>query len=253
MKCSALILAGGSGRRMGNKIPKQYMDLNGKPVLYYSIKTFSDAEFIDEIVLVTSGDQIDKAENEIVDLYGFHKISSVVAGGRERYNSVANGLEALAPDTDYVFIHDGARPFITSYTIERCLHYAEKYRAAVAAVKTKDTVKISDDDSRVQSTPDRGHVWMVQTPQTFEYLLIRDAYRRLLDDEERLNAAGISVTDDTMVAKMYADVDARLVESTYENIKITTPEDMEFARLLCEKYDRYQSGADRKRAFDRSV
>ena len=253
MKCSALILAGGSGRRMGNKTPKQYMDLNGKPVLYYSLKTFSDIEFIDEIVLVTSADQIERVQNEIVDLYGFHKISSVVAGGRERYNSVANGLEALAADTDYVFIHDGARPFVTSYTIERCLHYVKKYRAAVAAVKTKDTVKISDDDSRVQSTPDRGRVWMVQTPQTFEYLLIRNAYRKLLDDEERLKAAGVSVTDDTMVAKMYADADARLVESTYENIKITTPDDMEFARLICEKFDGYQSGTARGEITDQTV
>ncbi len=233
MKCAAVILAGGTGRRMGNKIPKQYIDLNGKPVLYYSLKTFSDAEFIDEIVVVADAEHTDRVQNDIVDLYGFHKISAVVAGGRERYHSVAKGLETLSLDTDYVFIHDGARPFATAYTLERCLHYAKKYRAAVAGVKAKDTIKISDDDSMVQSTPDRGHVWMVQTPQTFEFMLIRDAYRRLLDDEDRLKTAGISVTDDTMVAKMYADVDARLVESTYDNIKITTPEDMELAKIIC--------------------
>ena len=99
-------------------------------------------------------------------------------------------------------------------------------------MKAKDTIKIADDDSVVRSTPDRGHVWMVQTPQTFEYRLIRDAYRRLLDDEERLRAAGVNVTDDTMVAKIYADVDARLVESTYDNIKITTPEDMKLAKMI---------------------
>ena len=233
MRCAAIILAGGSGRRMGNNIPKQYMELNGKPVLYYSLKTFSDADYIDEIIIVAAEDHIERVQNEIVDLYGLHKISNVIRGGRERYHSVANGLEALPSDTDYVFIHDGARPFVTSYTIERCLHYAEKYRAAVAAVKAKDTIKISDDDSMIKSTPDRGHVWMVQTPQTFEYTLIRDAYRRLLDDEDRLRTAGINVTDDTMVAKMYADVDARLVESTYENIKLTTPEDMKLAGMIC--------------------
>ena len=231
MKCAAVILAGGSGRRMGNAIPKQYIDLHGRPVLFYSLKTFSDAEFINEIVIVAAEDYLDRVQSEIVDLYGLHKISAVIRGGRERYHSVANGLEALPADTDYVFIHDGARPFVTGYTVERCLHYAQKYRAAVAAVKAKDTIKIADDDSMVQSTPDRGHVWMVQTPQTFEYMLIRDAYRRLLDDEDRLKTAGISVTDDAMVAKMYADVDARLVESTYGNIKITTPEDMEMARM----------------------
>lgn len=233
MKCAAIILAGGSGRRMGNNIPKQYLDINGKPVLYYSMKTFSDAEFINEIIIVAAEDHIDRVQSEIVDLYGLHKISNVIKGGRERYHSVANGLEALPADTDYVFIHDGARPFVTPYTIERCLHYAQKYRGAVAAVKSKDTVKIADDDSMILSTPDRGHVWMVQTPQTFEYLLIRDAYRRLLDDEDRLKTAGINITDDTMVAKMYADVDARLVESTYENIKLTTPEDMQLARMIC--------------------
>ncbi len=233
MKCAAIVLAGGTGRRMGNTIPKQFMDLNGKPVLYYSLKTFSEAEFIDEIIAVAAEDHIDKVGKDIVDLYGFHKISSVVKGGRERYHSVANGLEALPRDTDYVFIHDGARPFVTAYTIERCLHYAKKYRASVAAVRSKDTIKIADDDSMIRNTPDRGHVWMVQTPQTFEYMLIRDAYRRLLDDEDRLKTAGINVTDDTMVAKMYADVDARLVESTYENIKITTPEDMELAKMIC--------------------
>lgn len=232
MKCAAIILAGGTGRRMGNNVPKQYMELQGKPVLYYSLKTFSGAEFINEVVIVAAGDYLDKVQADIVDLYGFHKTSAVVEGGRERYHSVANGLEALPEDTEYVFIHDGARPFVTSYTIERCLHYAKKYRASAAAVKAKDTIKIADDDSVIRSTPDRGHVWMVQTPQTFEYRLIRDAYRRLLDDEERLRAAGVNVTDDTMVAKMYADVDARLVESTYDNIKITTPEDMKLAKMI---------------------
>ena len=108
----------------------------------------------------------------------------------------------------------------------------KKYRAAVAAVKSKDTIKLADDDNMVKTTPDRAHVWQVQTPQSFEYLLIRNAYRRLLDDEERLISAGISVTDDTMVAKLYADVDARLVESTYENIKLTTPGDMEYANKM---------------------
>ncbi len=233
MKCAAIILAGGTGKRMGAKVPKQYMELCGKPVLYYSLKTFSDTDFIGEIVIVAGAEYADKVQSEIVDLYGLHKVSSVVTGGRERYHSVHKGLEALPRETDYVFIHDGARPFISSYTIERCLHYAEKYKAAVAAVKSKDTVKIADDDSMVQSTPDRSHVWQVQTPQTFAYTLIRDAYRKLIDDEERLMAAGIAVTDDTMVAKMYADTDARLVESTYENIKLTTPDDMELAEMIC--------------------
>ena len=235
MKCAAVILAGGSGKRMGLKIPKQYMELGGKPVLFYSLNAFSEAEFIDEIVIVADEEHMEDVQSGIVDLYGFHKVSTVVKGGKERYHSVARGLEALSRDTDYVFIHDGARPFVSSYTIERCLHYVKKHRAAVAAVKSKDTVKIADDDSMIVSTPDRSRVWQVQTPQTFEYLLIRDAYRKLIDDEDRLKAAGISVTDDTMVAKMYADIDARLVESSYNNIKLTTPEDMESAEGILER------------------
>lgn len=232
IKCAVIILAGGSGRRMGGSVPKQFMELGGKPVLWYSLKTFSEADFIDEIIIVAAEDHIQKVQDEIVDLYGFHKVSVVTPGGRERYHSVSNGLRALPGYTDYVFIHDGARPFVTPYTLERCLHYVEKHRAAVAAVKSKDTIKISDDDSMAVSTPDRAHVWQVQTPQVFEYPLIRDAYEKLIDDEERLKAAGIAVTDDTMVVKMYADVDARLVESTYENIKLTTPDDMEYANFL---------------------
>ena len=99
-----MILAGGSGKRMGTRIPKQYIDLNGKPVLYYSLKTFSEAEFIDEIVIVAADEYIGKVQGEIVDLYGFHKVSSVISGGRERYHSVARGLERLSGETDYVFI-----------------------------------------------------------------------------------------------------------------------------------------------------
>lgn len=233
MRCAAVILAGGSGKRMGTAVPKQYMEISGKPVLSYSLKTFSESELVDEIIVVAGEGYVEKVQNDIVDLYGFHKVSSVIKGGAERYNSVARGLEALSDKTDYVFIHDGARPFVSAHTIERCLHYAVKFRASVAAVPSKDTVKIADDDSMIQQTPDRAHVWLVQTPQTFEYLMIRDAYRRLGDDEDRLRAAGIAVTDDTMVAKMYADVDARLVESSYDNIKITTPEDMETAEMIC--------------------
>ena len=232
IRCAAVLLAGGAGRRMGGKVPKQFVDLNGKPVLCYSLKTFSESAIIDEIVIVSDEEHIGYVEKDIVDLYGFYKVSNVVKGGRERYHSVARGLEAVSADTDYVFIHDGARPFVTAHTIERCLHYTEKYKAAVAAVKVKDTVKIADDDGFIVSTPDRSNVWQVQTPQSFEYLLIRNAYRRLLDDEERLKSAGISVTDDTMVAKMYADVDAKLVESTYENIKLTTPGDLDYADHL---------------------
>ncbi len=237
MKCAAVILAGGSGRRMKSSVPKQFIELNGKPVLWYSLHTFSEADFIDEIVIVSSKDHMEHVQHDIVDLYGFYKVRAVVPGGRERYHSVVHGLEALDNSTDYVFIHDGARPFVTAHTVERCLHYVQKYEAAVAAVKVKDTVKVGNDDGFIVSTPNRENVWQVQTPQSFSYNMIKSAYRHLLDDEDRLKSAGIAVTDDTMVAKMYADIDARLVESTYENIKITTPDDLVYAENILEKTD----------------
>ncbi len=232
MKTSAIILAGGTGKRMGTKTPKQFLLLNDRPVLWYSLDTFSKLDIVDEIVIVSSKDHMEYIQHDIVDLYGLHKVIAIVEGGRERYHSVANGLRAVSYDTDHVFIHDGARPFVSSYTIERCLHYSIKYEAAVAAVKSKDTIKIADDDSFVSSTPDRNKVWQVQTPQTFSYSVITEAYEKLLDEEDRLLKAGIPITDDTMVVKMFKDIDARLVESSYENIKITTPEDLVYAKSI---------------------
>ncbi len=234
MKNSAIILAGGSGRRMGSSTPKQFLTLDHKPILWYSLNTFSSSDIIDEIVIVSSKEYIDHIQSEIVDLYGFHKVTAITEGGRERYHSVARGLSSVSYDTDHVFIHDGARPFVSSYTIERCLHYVIKYDAAVAAVRSKDTIKIADDDRFISSTPNREQVWQVQTPQVFSYKLITDAYEKLLDQEDRLAQAGITVTDDTMVVKMFEDKDAKLVESSYDNIKITTPDDMLYAKAILE-------------------
>ncbi|MBQ9504196.1 MAG: 2-C-methyl-D-erythritol 4-phosphate cytidylyltransferase [Lachnospiraceae bacterium] len=230
MKTVAIVLAAGKGRRMGGKVPKQYLELGGKPVIYYSLKTFEES-FIDEVVLVCTEGEEEYCRKEIVIKYGFSKVVKIVAGGRERFNSVYNGLMA-SNGCDYVFIHDGARPFVTQHVLDRCLHYVEKYRAAVAAVPAKDTVKLENGDGFIKTTPDRSLVWLMQTPQVFDFHLIRDSYEKLTDQEERLRSAGVTVTDDTMVAKMFADVDAKLVESTYFNIKITTPEDLILAEAI---------------------
>lgn len=226
----AIVLAGGSGRRMGNDRPKQYLDLSGKPLICYSLETF-EASFVDAVVLVCKSGDEDFCKKEIVEKYGFKKVKSIVAGGKERYDSVYNGLKETE-GFDHVFIHDGARPFVTEHILERCLHYVEKYGAAVAAVRAKDTVKIENGDGFVEQSPDRSRVWMMQTPQVFDRDMIAGCYEKLKREEKRLLDAGVYITDDTMVAKMFAGVDAKLVESSYDNIKITTKTDMLIAEAI---------------------
>ncbi len=233
MKNIAIVLAGGSGRRMGGDRPKQYMDLLGKPLICYSLETF-EKSFVDKVVLVCIQGDEDFCKKEIVDRYGFRKVKAIVPGGRERYDSVYNGLKETE-GFEHVFIHDGARPFVSGQTLERCLHYVEKYGAAVAAVRAKDTVKIENGDGFVEQSPDRSRVWMMQTPQVFDRDMIAECYEKLKRDEKRLLDAGVYITDDTMVAKMYADVDAKLVESSYDNIKITTETDMVIAEAILKK------------------
>ncbi len=230
MKTQAIVLAGGKGKRMGGSTPKQYLMLKEKPVLYYSLKAFEDS-FVDEVILVCGEGEEEYCRKEIVLKYGFSKVIKIVAGGKERFDSVYKGLEA-SNGCDYVYIHDGARPLVSQYILERCQHYVEKYRAAVAGAKAKDTIKLDDGDGFIESTPDRDRVWLMQTPQVFEYNLIKNSYEKLIKDRDRLISAGVNVTDDTMVAKMYGNVDAKLVENPDPNLKITTPEDRKIAGFL---------------------
>lgn len=226
-KCSAIILAAGVGRRMNSKVPKQFMELQGKPVIYYALKVFQES-FIEEIVLVTGVSEIEFCKKEIVDKYGFDKIKAVVAGGKERYHSVYEGLKAVG-QADYVYIHDGARPFVKQDMLERVYTEVEKYHACVIAVKAKDTVKIADADGFVQSTPDRNLVWQVQTPQVFDFQAIKKAHEIVMQQND------IAITDDAMVYETAFGKPVKLVEGSYENIKLTTPEDMEVAQSFLRK------------------
>lgn len=226
-KCSAIILAAGVGKRMNSKIPKQFMELEGKPVLYYALKTFQES-FIDQLVLVTGASELDFCKKEIVDKYGFNKVKAVVAGGRERYHSVYEGLKAVE-GADYVFIHDGARPFVELDMLERAYAEVEKNKACVIAVKAKDTVKIADKDGFVKTTPDRSLVWQVQTPQVFEFQAIKKAHEIVMQQDD------IAITDDAMVYEAAFGKPVKLVEGSYENIKLTTPEDMEIAHIFLQK------------------
>ena len=231
MKTTAIVLAAGQGKRMGSDVAKQFLLLDEKPVLYYSLKNFEESS-VDEIILVTGEDMQEYCKEHIVEKYHLKKVKKIVAGGKERYHSVACGLFAADKECDYVFIHDGARPFAASSIIERGMKAVQKYKACVIGMPVKDTIKISDADGFGVSTPKRSQVWMIQTPQIFEFQLIKDAYEKLLQNEERLKADGIAVTDDAMVAELFTDQKVKFVEGSYQNIKLTTPEDLEIAQLF---------------------
>ena len=232
-KCTAIVLAAGKGSRMGTKIQKQYLEICGKPVLYYSLAAFEASPVIDEIVLVTGEGQIDYCRENIVEAYGILKVSKIVVGGKERYESVYKALREIEPE-GYVFIHDGARPFVDEPIIERTYQAVKKYRACVAGMPSKDTVKIVDEKGFAINTPERRLVWCIQTPQVFETSLILQAYERLKNRLPRMQEQGIQVTDDASVVELFTETRVKLVEASYQNIKITTPEDMKTAEAFLE-------------------
>jgi len=229
-KTAAIVLAAGKGSRMNSDVHKQYLLLRDYPVLYYSLKAFEDS-FIDEIILVTGADEIAYCRQEIIEKYGFAKVTKVVPGGKERYHSVFGGLQALT-DCDYVFIHDGARPFVTKEILERAYETVKKEHACVVGMPVKDTIKLADENGYAADTPRRDLLWMIQTPQVFDFALVKNAYAVFLEQEQKLLAQGIRVTDDAMVVETFTDTKIRLVEGSYENIKITTPEDLLIAEAL---------------------
>lgn len=230
-RTTAIVLAAGQGKRMQSKVHKQYLLLQGKPVLFYALQAFQES-FIDDIVLVVGKDEEDYCRKEIVEKYGFTKVRAVVSGGKERYHSVAYGIRAISWQNDYIFIHDGARPFINEEILSRAYEQVKKSKACIVGMPVKDTVKIADTAGFVESTPNRANVWQIQTPQVFESQLIADAYERLLKEELQLLSEGVNITDDAMVVEYFTRLPVKLVEGSYRNIKITTPEDLEIAELF---------------------
>ena len=226
-KCTAIVLAAGQGKRMNSSIQKQFLEIKGYPVLYYSLKCFQDSPLIGEVVLVTSENAVSYCRSEIVKKYGFSKVTGIIAGGKERYDSVYAGLLACG-ECEYVFIHDGARPFISEEILERGLTGVQETGACVIGMPSKDTVKIADEDGFVKETPDRKNVWTIQTPQIFSYRLIRDAHESIRKKDMS------AITDDAMVVEQETGVRVRLAEGSYQNIKITTPEDLVVAESFLE-------------------
>ena len=228
MKSTAIVLAAGQGKRMNSKVQKQFLLIKGKPVLYYSLSCFQKSREIEEIIVVTGKESINFCKQEIIETYGFSKVKAVIAGGKERYDSVYAGLRACE-NCDYVFIHDGARPFLTDDIIIRGKEAVLAYCACVTGMPSKDTIKIADENGMVVSTPRRSLVWNIQTPQIFSYTAIREAY------EEARQQSMEDITDDAMVMERFGNLKIKLVEGSYENIKITTPEDILVAEKILEK------------------
>ncbi|MCM1263400.1 MAG: 2-C-methyl-D-erythritol 4-phosphate cytidylyltransferase [Butyrivibrio sp.] len=233
-KTTAVVLAAGQGRRMHSSVQKQYMLLQDKPVIYYALKTFQES-FIDEIILVTGEGEEDFCQNVIVDKYNLSKVKKIVAGGAERYHSVANGLK-VADNSGYVFIHDGARPFLTQEILHRAYNAVKEYHACVVGMPVKDTIKIADDNGLIKRTPDRKSMWQIQTPQVFDLKLAKEAYGSLLEREEELKAEGINITDDAMVVETLLHHPVKLIEGSYDNIKLTTQEDLDIACYIMKRH-----------------
>ena len=232
-RCTAIVLAAGQGTRMGTKVQKQFLELEGKPVLYYSLEAFEKSSIIDDVILVVGEGQIEYCQKEIVEKYQFRKVDTITVGGKERYESVYRALSEMDKDetkrNGYVFIHDGARPFVDEGIIERTYAAVREYGACVAGMPSKDTIKVVGEDGFAKETPERKNLWLVQTPQVFETDLIRNAYDRLMKE------ASIRVTDDAMVVEQMLGIPVKLIEGSYENIKITTPEDLPVAEVFVKK------------------
>jgi 2-C-methyl-D-erythritol 4-phosphate cytidylyltransferase len=224
MRVTALIPAAGMGKRMGAGINKQYLHLAGKPILAHTLAVFEAAPFVDDVYLIIPHDEIAYCRENVVERYGFNKVRKIVPGGSERQHSVRNGLLALdlAAD-DIVIIHDGVRPFVPVAIIEQSVATARSHDGALVAVPVKDTVKVVR-DGLVLETPPRETLWLAQTPQTFRYGIIRDAYEAAED------AGWLGTDDASLVERLGKSV--RIVPGVYGNFKITTPEDLVLAEAF---------------------
>lgn len=234
--CTAILLAGGSGKRMGADRPKQFLEIAGKPLIWHSLNALEQSEVVDDCILVAAAGDISYMQEAILEPGGFSKVKAVAEGGRERFESVWKGLQKLKELSgcggtfpEVVLIHDGARPFLTEDMLERCFLGALENSACVAAMPSKDTITIADEEGFEVETPNRKYVWNVQTPQTFLADVLYDAFSKMADDLERPDGlkALSWITDDASVVEYYNHARIRLVPGDYRNIKVTTQEDLQ--------------------------
>jgi len=226
MKVAAIVPSAGRGRRLKSRIEKPFVKLGDKSILAHTLIRLSKSKYINEIVVSVARDKIDKAKREIVDKYCLRKVK-LVAGGKERKDSVFNALKNISSGIDYVLIHDGIRPFITNKFITSLLKAAFRFRASILAVPVKPTLKFSQKGQFIKYTPDREYYWEAQTPQVFRRDLIEKAYRQA-------GKKKVKATDDSMLVEMMG-VKPKIVMGSYSNIKITTEEDLALAKILIMK------------------
>ena len=224
MKTVAIIPAGGAGLRLGSSIAKQYLLLDGVPVLARTIKIFQQAKIINEIILVVPEDDLISVKKQLLDKYDLTKVRAIVAGGRQRQDSVQNGLSAIADRCDVVVIHDGVRPLLTEEMISKVVAGAKSCGAASIGVKVKDTVKQTVDSDLVAATLPRNNLWLTQTPQAFTFDVLQKAYAAAVCDK-------FYGTDDASLVERIG-VKVKMIAGSYENIKITTPEDLIIAEAF---------------------
>lgn len=223
-KVVAVIPAGGTGKRMGSAVPKQFLMLGEGPLILHALLAFERAPSVAEVILVVPRDERARALSEVVERYGLKKVLKVVAGGATRQESVYHGLKETEEDTEIVVVHDAVRPFVTEEMIERSIATARRDGGAIVAVPMKDTPKQVGPDGKIQRTLDRSGLWLAQTPQTFRRAILLEAYRKA--EVDRLHA-----TDDAALVERLGHP-VGIVAGNWENIKITTPEDLVIAEAI---------------------
>lgn len=221
---SAVVVAAGSGVRLGAGTPKQFLLLGGRPVLAWALEAFQRCDAVDEIILVTKPEYVDFCRNELAPRHGLTKVSDVTPGGQERQDSVAAGLSRCSPETDVVLVHDGARPFARREDIERVIEGAAAHGCCTLGAPMKDTVKVCGPEGNILHTLERGSLWSVQTPQGFRRAVLAEAL-------EAARESGFQATDDVQLVERLGHAAVAVPGSGF-NIKITTPEDMVFAGAI---------------------
>ncbi len=226
-KVSAIIVAAGKGKRMERDYNKQYIHLGDKPIVAHTLIHFENHEIIDEIIIVVAKGEVEFCRESIVEKYNLSKVRSIVEGGQERYHSVFKGIKAVSLDSEVILIHDGARPFVTNEITNESVVSAVGYGCSIVGMPVKDTIKTINEEGFVEGTPKRENLWLVQTPQTFKKEIILEAHQK----REKEN---LSVTDDAMLVEALG-IKVKMIRGSYENIKITTPEDLEFGQVILKR------------------
>ena len=223
-----VIVAAGTGSRMNIGINKQFIKLEGKEIIAYTIEKFYNNSNIEDIVVVVKEDESEFCKKEILDKYNFKNVK-IAYGGKERQDSVYNGLKLLDEKCDVVLIHDGARPFVSDKIIDKSIEEAKEHKAIVVGVPVKDTIKVIDNDKNIVDTPNRSVLWAVQTPQTFDYNILIDAYKDAFKNK-------FYGTDDAMLVERIG-YKVKMLEGSYNNIKITTQEDLNIGSQILRVQD----------------